>query len=597
MKHQKHLSMKNFMQVFPWGQYPKMRPNQEKSLEIVEKVGGSVIFEAPTGSGKTAIGYTILKSLEQHGLKPLFYTAPTKAIVNQVKELHPEVKVIYGRNEYQCLYYRDSYVSAEESPCSMLDCPHRVDMETGETEAGGVHACPYLQAKFEAMQGGIIVCTTAFYLFTQLFLNNMGDPAGLVIDEAHKIANVVRNCLSYEITDYHLEKVISLLEEVSIEEASIFKSFKRKMTEIVKLRPPKKATLLEAHEIAELLKDLYRIEPRDLRRGVKEAVKKGKIDVSEQREVLKKTEMITRSLTRYLKSLEYSLPTDRHKPLNYTYAYYEPDINGCRKTSYRLVIKAYYVAPIIRKILSPFTVAYSATIGDSDVFSFETGIKFPFYSLGSDFPSENTRIYIPQDTPNLAMKARRRQDLTRTLRHIAKACMLFSKKDMRSLVVVISEKERQKFLELCEEEKVKAISYGNGVKPREAAKKFKTGEGDVLVGTAANFGEGIDLPKQIAPVIFFLRPGYPNPSDPGTVFEERRNGSQRWKLWNWRVMIEAMQVRGRNVRSAKDLGVTIFVSQQFRRFIPAVLPEWLKESYAGDLTLDKCVQEAKELLI
>ena len=57
-------------------------------------------------------------------------------------------------------------------------------------------------------------------------------------------------------------------------------------------------------------------------------------------------------------------------------------------------IKAYYVNPIIRSILSPFTIAYSATIGrDAEVFSFETGIDAPFLKLQSSFPVQNTKIF------------------------------------------------------------------------------------------------------------------------------------------------------------------------------------------------------------
>lgn len=173
---------------------------------------------------------------------------------------------------------------------------------------------------------------------------------------------------------------------------------------------------------------------------------------------------------------------------------------------------------------------------------------------------------------------------------------LFASKKIRSLVVVVSEKERGKFLTLCGEENVNAVSYGNGVPAKEVVARFRDGEGDVLVGTAAHFGEGIDLPRRVAPVIFFLRPAYPRPNDPVTVFEERRFGNKRWLLWNWRVMIEALQVRGRNIRSAEDVGVTFFISQQFRRFLFAALPQWLEPAYRGDSTFDECVEETMKLL-
>jgi Rad3-related DNA helicase len=100
----------------------------------------------------------------------------------------------------------------------------------------------------------------------------------------------------------------------------------------------------------------------------------------------------------------------------------------------------------------------------------------------------------------------------------------------------------------------------------------------------------------MAPVIFFLRPGYPSPKDPEVQFEERRFGGAVWRVRNWRVMIEALQVRGRNIRSATDRGSTIFISQHFRKFLYASLPEWLKDAYRGDVTFEEAKQETLELL-
>ena len=592
MKSQDHL---DFLGHFPRNLYPNPSGNQEKALRIISKESNSVTLELPTGTGKTAIGYTFLKTLEDAGKKELFYINPTKTLVDQVKSLHPDVKVIYGRNEYPCLFYQEG-VTAEEAPCSMLDCPHRIDSETGMTEVSGVEPCPYLWAKYQAKKGGIIVCTTAFYLFTHLFSKEWGEAEGLVIDEAHGIASTLRNCLSYEITDYQLYRSIDLLEMISADEVEVLREFLFKMRAIVSRRPSKVPKLLEADEVHELLAVLYKIKSSELSRKISKAVKSGLINSLEKRDVLRKLEVLCRNLMRYLRSLEYSIPGEGRQPLNYTYAYFEQEIGKNEKVQHRLVIKAYFVAPIVKKILAPWTLAYSATIGDPEVFSFETGIKFPFHSFTSNFPVENTRIFLPTDTPNLAMKSRNRQDMTKSIRKIAKACRNFADAGHRSLVVVISDLERQKFITLCKEENVKVISYGNGIRPREAAMKFKDGEGEVLVGTVSNYGEGVDLPKNIASVIFYLRPGYPNPSDPGTIFEERRFGNMRWSLWNWRVMIEALQVRGRNVRSISDLGVTIFVSQQFKRFLFPALPAWLQESYKGSMNFRECIDNAMELL-
>ena len=61
---------------------------------------------------------------------------------------------------------------------------------TGKTCEPNAVPCPYLKQKYEARQGGMVLCTMSFYLFFQLFSRDGKKPAALVIDEAHRIAEV-----------------------------------------------------------------------------------------------------------------------------------------------------------------------------------------------------------------------------------------------------------------------------------------------------------------------------------------------------------------------------------------------------------------------
>jgi Rad3-related DNA helicase len=581
---------------FPWDLYPKALLIQVGALDVIAARNGPLTVELPTGSGKTAIGYTFLSMLEAEGASPLFYIVPNKTLVDQVAQLHPDMTKVYGRNEYECLYYTEERVTAEESPCHMLDCPHRVDQETGKTVGKGVKPCPYYQAKFEARQSKIIVCTAAFYFFSQLG-RDFPKAAGVVVDEAHQIAKIVRSIFSSEITDVHIERSIQLLEEAGAEEAGVLHEFLKRMRKAIKHRQSDHPELFSQDEIEGMLDVLSGIRTETLEAKVQKLMKQGKVDPITQRETLKRLEGLVRNLSRYGRSLQYAIAGDgREHPLNYVYGTYKKERDEGGKVQHRLFIKYYHASPIIRRALPRYTLSYSATIGDPEIFKFETGIRSDFHTFPSTFPVENTRIFMPTDTANLAVKSRSNREPTQSLRKIARACKSFSRSGLRSLVVVVSEKERQKFLLLAAEEGVQVVSYGNGVPARVAAQRFKEGEGDVLIGTIANYSEGVDFPKGIAPVTFFLRPGYPHPHDPQTLFEERRFGSQRWKVWNWRAMIESLQVRGRNVRSATDVGITIFMSQQFRRFLFATLPKWLEDAYDGDKTLDECVKDAKQIL-
>lgn len=600
MKHPQHPSLQLVQACFPrHGDYRNgPRAIQGDIHNFVVDNNGIATIEAPTGTGKTASEYAFLRACQKLGYRHCFLITPNKTILTQiVNEGFEGVKVALGRNEHQCLYYEGEEHRADEVPCSMLkSCPHRVDQTTGETRAKGAVPCSYLLQKFEAMQGGVVVCTMAFYLFTHLFGKDSGESSALVIDEAHRIADVVRNCLSYEITDHHIEKSVELLQKIEASEAEPLKKFLFALRRIAKSKAKKDGVLLEAEEIKRLIAILDDIDANELLEKIEKAVRKRVIDPKKDRETLKHLELLVRDLRRYIRSFEFSLEADGRKPLNYTCAYYTQVKEGRQKVQHKLVVKCYYVAPLIKKLLPALHVSFSATIGDPEKFGYETGIRAPFLSLDSGFPVDHTRVYMPTDTPNLAMNARNKRDMTQVLRKVAKACKRLAKKGHRSLVVTISNVEREKFLMICLEEGVDAVSYGNGVTAKEVAQQFKDGQGQVLCGTAANYSEGVDLPKQIAPVIFFLRPGYPNPKDPGTIFEERRFGGQRWAIWNWRVMNQALQVRGRNIRRQSDMGVTIFVSQQFRRFLFPSLPKWLQKAYRNELTFEEALADAEKLL-
>lgn len=574
MKHRR-VEYRELLKNFP---HSKVRESQKRALKEME---GSVVMELPTGTGKTALGYTYLKTLRQmnRGEGTYFYVTPSQTLVRQVKELHPDFSVVYGRDKYPCPYYSGKY-SAADVPCSFLDC---------EYQEGG---CPYYDAKRDAIASGMVVCTTAYFAFQNLFVRNsrardkFAEPFHAVLDEVHRTADVLRACLSNDITDYHLKKCVSALKGVDESVRGALEDTLRYLKRIVSVKASKE--LLSDDEIRGLMGILERVDSDDLRRKVNEAIEEGTLDEREDREALRILEELTHSIPHKLTSMEYCLGTD---PLNYVYAYLNKSPGA--KAKYTLRINNFYVAPLIRNLLLPQGVAYSATVGDESAFRAEVGLGFPVHAQDSEFPVGNTRVFLPTDTPNLAVKARAKGDVGRTIETMLDASGTFVSRGHRCLIEVVSEKERLLVLNRGEKKGLHMMSYGNGVEAKDAAMRFREGEGDVLVGTVANYREGLDLPRETAPVIFFLRPSYPPPDDPQAAFETRRFGRERWKRWNWRASVEALQVRGRNIRSAEDLGVTFFMSQQFKRALK--LPRWLEEA-KREKSFSTCVIETLEVL-
>ena len=596
MKHQENQSKKqdflaNFKRV-----HKEPRTNQHLVLQKMP-YEEALLLQAPTGTGKTGLGWAFLKTHCDPGQNG-FYVCPSKTLVDQVVQLYPEVMPMYGRNEYDCLYYSDPYKS-DEIPCALLrDCPHRVDLETGETFEKNAKPCPYLLAKYQSRKKQLVACTTPYYFFEALGREEL--PNAVVIDEVHNWADSIRNMMQYHITDMRLEEFWVLLSSIDCRsEAKNIRDFLDVMIAIIRqYEAGRRTSLITDEDLRTMLKILLKIRRSNIDDKVKKAITEKKINPKADREILNDLDEFTGSLYNYVRSLEFALETKDHKPLTYVFGYWDKKLEEGKKVQYVLTIRSYSIAGLTKtRLLPKKRLAMSATIGDDPkILMNETGITGTFIDLTSDFPIEHTRICIPTDVADLSVKGMRRNDKNRMIRQMLRGVAKGKRAGIRSLIIVVSEEERKKALEFAPEEGVEAISYSETVKARQAVSMFREGMGDVLVGTEAQYGEGIDLPDGIAEFTFYLRPGYPSPDDPQAQFEERRLGNYRWSLWTWRVIRKMLQARGRTIRSVTDKGYVFLMSQQFKRFTYGGLPKWLKGSYVYTKSFDEAVKDGVHMM-
>ncbi|MEI6022710.1 MAG: helicase C-terminal domain-containing protein [bacterium] len=597
MQHQKHQSEKKTLDLFLANfkqAHDEPRPNQ---LLVLQKMPDSnkMLVQAPTGTGKTSLGYAFLKT--NAAGKNGFFVCPNKTLVDNVVTLYPQVSAVYGRNEYDCLYYVDSY-KADQVPCGLLkECPHRVNLETGETYEQGVKPCPYFQAKYLSRKSEIVACTTHYYFYEALGRKEM--PEAIVIDEVHKWANSIRSMLHYNITDTSLEQFWELLCSIECRtEAKHIRDFSDTMIRILRnYESGSRTQLLQDDDLRELLKILLKIKRERIDEKIKKAIKEKRVNPVSDRELLKALDEFTGALYRYVKSLEFALEGKEKKPLSYVFGFWNSEKVDDRKSQYILTIKSYAIAGLTRtKLLPEKYMAMSATIGrDPSILSRDTGIDGDFVDLESDFPLSHTKIFMPKDVPDLSIKGMSRNDKNRTIRKMLRGVSIGKQNGIRSLIIVVSDEERNQCIKFAAEEGVVVTSYNENFSAREAVRKFREGHGDVLIGTEAQYGEGIDLPDGAAGFTFYLRPGYPGPADPQAQFEEKRFGNMRWALWTWRVITKMLQARGRTIRSVNDKGCIFLMSQQFRRFTFGGLPKWLQSAYKSEITFDQAVQEGIKL--
>jgi Rad3-related DNA helicase len=597
MQHLQHQSEKKTLRLFLANfkkAHNEPRPNQSIVLQKMPEEN-QIILQAPTGTGKTGLGYAFLKTNAEG--KNGFFVCPNKTVVDNVVTMYPDVSAMYGRNEYPCLYYAESY-KADQVPCGLLkECAHRVNLETGETFLPGAKPCPYFQAKYESRKSEIVACTTQYYFFEALGRKEM--PEAIVIDEAHKWADSIRSMLEYHISDTLLESFWELLCSIDCRsEASHIRTFSDEMIVILKqYESGKRTSLLQDDDLRTLLKILLKIKKERIDEKIKKAIGQGKINPKTDREILKSLDEFTGALYRYVKSLEFALETKDKKPLSYVFGFWHSEKVDDRKSQYILTIKSYYIAGLTRSKLLPETyMAMSATLGhDPNIFMRDSGISGTFIDLGSDFPLEHSKIFMPSDVPDLSIKGMSRNDKNRTIRKILRGVYKGKEKGIRSLIIVVSDEERRQCIKFAQEENVVAMSYDENLSAREVLRKFREGIGDVLIGTEAQYGEGIDLPDGAAGFTFYLRPGYPGPADPQAQFEEKRFGNARWALWTWRVITKMLQTRGRTIRSINDKGCIFLMSKQFRRFTFGGLPKWLQPAYKSEISFEQALEEGIQL--
>lgn len=585
-----YMSKKDIPAHFP---FETIREEQKEMFDFFDNRNETqIVVEAPTGSGKTAVGYTWLKQKLDMGISPCYYLVPNKTIAmqvyNQIKQWEPDVHIAYGRNEFQCLYYLpDQQFTAEEVPCSMLtSCAHRVNLENGAVHIPGSDACPYYAMRLRVRNMNLIICTYAFYRFAVQFNKNERPAGAMVVDEVHGLAQALRSMHSWTISVKVVQRAIDTFSKAGFNDAVVqLQQFQKELITCVQYNRNIKQRLLHDKELETLLHIIEGIDVVKITDAVNSMVSKPDHDV----ELIKTLERLIHDITRYLRMLKYALPDEDHGrlyALNYMYSCVEGNGVGGK-----LILEAYNVKPLIRSMLPAHALCMSATIGNDWAFTAETGIKAPLCRIGSHFPITNRKVYMPVDTPYLSRKKRPPKQPGKILEELAQRTHELAGEGHRSLVLLTSERERISFNEYAEAFGVDLVSYESTQKAKLVASEFREGKGSVLSGTMAQYGEGADFPQGAASFIFILRPGYPNPHDAVVKFEDKRYGRNKWAIWQWRVILKALQACGRNIRTEEDKGVAIFISQQFNGFLWGALPEWLKPAFVQGKTLNECTIE------
>ena len=235
----------NFGRFFPFKKY---RENQEEViLKIIEAFNTKkfVVLDAPTGSGKSAIGITVARFFNSVFASKTHYLTIQKILQDQYKKEFPELYPMKGRGNFTCLLNGQS--------CAKGVCRKK--------KIKACRNCPYKMALNKAVVSPMTLHNFDSFYYQKFVYNNR---KLMVIDEAHNIENKFMSFISFTIDNKlipfnipehdTMEKYRSMVEEYY----SLVKSY------IIGLESRKEKFGLSDDDI-DLLDELTRIEEKTRR--------------------------------------------------------------------------------------------------------------------------------------------------------------------------------------------------------------------------------------------------------------------------------------------------------------------------------------------
>jgi len=524
----------NYTDFFPYNQ-PRQEQTQAIEFAIksfLESNKRFCIIEAGTGVGKSAIGLTLAKFLqEQIQQKDDFgrgsYFLTTQKILQKQYEKDfggskGDMKSIYSASNYKCKYF------------SQNDCATTLEMmrsmESSQNPGlfkccGG--GCNYKIAKKQFLESAESVTNFPYFLTEATFSGGITPRRVLVIDEAHNTESVLSKFVEVSVSQYFAEK-------------------------IVKCKWPDKVTPVNfVRWILNVYYPKLQSQIMHFEKQIDDLGLKGRI--KELSSIAKKYDMMkshSDKLQKFLKDYD---------PDNWVMEKQETEKRGSVKITYRAIDISGYAEEYLFR-LGQKIILMSATILNADAFASSLGIKKGDYdaiSLPSPFPKENRPIIT---APIGFMTAK---DIDKTLPKMTSAIEEILKAHPNEKGIIHTHTYRiANFLKNNIKGKLKKrILVHNSDDRDEVLKKHMTSKEPTIL-ISPSMTEGVDLKGDLSRFQVICKVPYPWLGDP--IVKKRM-----YKYPDWYPLQTAMtivQSVGRSIRNEKDTAITYILDSDWDRF-------------------------------
>tara|TARA_Y100000385_G_scaffold291952_1_gene374528 strand:+ start:3345 stop:5171 length:1827 start_codon:yes stop_codon:yes gene_type:complete len=567
----------------------KFRPNQRETVENIcnhylEDPNGTVVIDAPTGTGKSIIAMWcsyILKTLGNQG----YIVTSDKTLQSQYEKDFMSYKLdwpsVKGVDNYEC--------DVNGLPFSVGECKMRGYSHAQSESLPCAQTCDYLNARKKAINRSVTLLNYSFWLIQQNYVNrrlaqkqsekddgnsNIGGPMALnaeldldrfdnffpfkkrdfcFFDEAHKVDEIVQEHFSPFFKKISLFSTVTLIEFLvgeGIETPNISRSYMESLIQSILTEQSKDRMVFHLGKLKGLLgrvlttrRDLQKRAKFKFGRGVDSKLPRKWKKAFGQLDMLKD---IHCKVEDYLEIIE--------KEGLETMLWTQNLVDG------EIKLMCLSESGMIKKHLhdrAGFKVFMSATIGEPKTFIKVMGIekaKFIRLSNGFDY-KKSPIIFVNRWKMSMSHK---HKSLPKAIRMLDK--ILEKHKGHRGLIHTGSY-EFSKYIKQHSNHIRRIIEYNKSSEKEEAILRFKNGVNGVIMGPSIL--EGLDFADETCRFQIFFKVPYPSLGDPLT--KEKIKQSPGW--YDWKTGITLQQGAGRSIRNENDWAVTYILDACFNNLI------------------------------
>lgn len=542
--------------LFPMDEY---RLGQRACIEYVMQAFNDgykyVLLEAPTGSGKSAVAYTLAQSVKRS-----YYLAPQKFLQDQLTNdfgecgrhvggLCPMV-ALKGRNAYPCNYWerwltdpntQEDLEGAPEKRKRYQDLAYRkLGCDQGQCKRDGKSKleycvnprvfCPYFRQLYKAIDSRICLMNFHSFLFQSSIVPNFGPRDLLIIDEAHNAEDILLQFIEFRISDRHFVK-----DKVKFPQLDTVKAYVDYFLEI---------------QLKELME-------RKLRMA----------------QALDQPKEASDWESRLLK-LGFLMKADPEKWV----CQWEEVSSGASRT---VSIKPIFIDDFAHKYLFNMgtkVLMMSATILSKNAMCHALGIDpdaAKSFSLRSTFPAANRRLYY-RSCGSLSF-ANKAETLPLIVEEVDRLCSFH--KGQRGIIHTHTFEIADRLLKECSKEVRKRFLFQRSVEfdgdKYALLERHNKSTDSIIVAPAMH--EGLDLIDDLGRFQIICKVPYPSKGDPQIAARMKISS----EYYNWRTATKLIQSYGRIYRHKRDHGVTYVLDSNFRHFVvdnDYLIPDWFKEA-------------------